>query len=232
MAESGSQFEPPTEAGPLLRADLHSHTWFSPDSRMRPEDAIRSCVRRGITCLAVTDHNRIEGALEVAREAPFKVIVGEEVRTDSGEIIGYFLEERVPPGLSARATVELVKAQGGLVCVPHPFDRLRASRLSQRALEEILPEVDVLEVLNARIHLAADRRRAELYAAAHGLPISAGSDAHTPEELGGAYVEMPDFDGPAGFLKSLRRGTLHGRTVTPLVHLSSLAIRLLKGRPT
>lgn len=205
----------------LLRADLHVHTCYSPDSRLTPEEVVEACRRQGITCLAVTDHSQIEGAIRVASLAPFKVIVGEEVRTDAGEVIGYFLRERVPPHLSAFETVERIKAQGGLVCIPHPFDRLRGSRLRRDVLEAILPAVDVVEVLNARVHLSADRRRAERYAAEHGLPASAGSDAHTSGELGGAYVEMPDFDDPQGFVESLRRGKLCGGAVSPLVHLVS-----------
>lgn len=209
-----------------VRADLHCHTAHSHDGRMRPEDVVRACERSSVTCLAVTDHNQIAGAVEVARLAPFRVVLGEEIRTLSGEIIGYFLRERIPPRLSARQTVELIKAQGGLVCVPHPFDRLRGSRLREEVLHEILPDVDVLEVFNARIHLPSDRARAARFARQHGLPMSAGSDAHVDWEVGGAYVEMPDFPTPAEFLDSLRQGVLRGRPASPLVHFASVLNRI------
>ncbi|MBI2941429.1 MAG: PHP domain-containing protein [Chloroflexi bacterium] len=204
--------------GGRLRADLHSHTRWSADCLTSAEVVIESCLRRGITCLAVTDHNQIGGAWEVAAQAPFKVIVGEEVKTREGEIIGLFLKELIPPRLTPEETTARIREQGGLVVIPHPFDRLRRSRLQAKAIERLVDQIDVIEVYNARIHLGADRRRAAAFAQAHHLAESAGSDAHTPFEFAGAYVEMPDFDSPAEFLAALRVGTIHGRPVTPLVH--------------
>jgi predicted metal-dependent phosphoesterase TrpH len=192
---------------------------------MTPDQVIAACVRRGITCLAVTDHNEIFGALEVARLAPFRVIVGEEVRTDAGEIIGYFLSERIPRGLSPAETVRRIRDQGGVVCVPHPFDRLRGSRLRYESLLAVLPDLDALEVANARAHLLSAWREASQFAAEHGLAATAGSDAHTSAEGGGAWVEMPDFADARGFVESLRQGTIHGRPASPLVHVLSLLSR-------
>ena len=219
---------------PRLRADLHCHTHHSPDSRSRPEDLIRACASRGVTCLAITDHDEIAGALELAdlvarTRAPLRVIIGEEVKTTRGEIIGYFLRERVPPRLTPAETVARIRAQGGLVAVPHPFDRLRGSRLDRAALDEILPEIDVLEVWNARIHLPADVRAAADFATKASLASSAGSDSHVAWEIGGAGVELADFDGPAEFLASLRQGTLFGRSVTPLVHVASTLSKFPSG---
>ncbi|HUV53340.1 MAG TPA: PHP domain-containing protein, partial [Dehalococcoidia bacterium] len=135
----------------MLKADLHVHTRYSPDSISSPEKIVQRCIDSGINCLAITDHNSIAGALETKRIAPFKVIVGEEILTNSGEIIGYFLTEEIPPHLSPEDTVKRIKDQGGLVCIPHPCDSLRPqSKLQRRALERIMPQVDLIEVYNSR----------------------------------------------------------------------------------
>jgi predicted metal-dependent phosphoesterase TrpH len=206
---------------PLLKADLHTHTYFSPDGLTSPEKYVRTCLKRGINCVAVTDHNAIGGALAVQKLASFTIIIGEEVESSEGEIIGLFLQEEVPAGLSPEETVRRIKEQGGLVCVPHPFDRLRGTRLAEAALMRILPQVDIIEALNARTTLRGDNEQAARFAQEHGLPMSAGSDAHSARELGRAGVEMPDFEGPWEFLEALRQGQIVGRLSSPLVHLWS-----------
>ncbi len=145
----------------LLKADLHVHTRYSEDSISPPEKIVQHCLKAGINCLAITDHNEISGAFEVKRLAPFKVIVGEEVLTNRGEIIGYFLTEKIPDRLSPEETVARIKAQGGLVCVPHPYDLLRSgTKIHTQALEEILPSTDLIEVFNSRTMLLRDSARA------------------------------------------------------------------------
>lgn len=210
----------------MLKADLHSHTQFSRDGLTRPEAFVQRCIQKGITCAAVTEHNNIVGALRVQELAPFKVIVGEEVKTTEGEIIGFFLKEPVPKGLSPERTVELIRAQGGIVCVPHPFDRLRRSPLKAEALARILPQVQVLEVFNSRTTLQRDNEKARRFAEEHGLIVSAGTDSHSVWEIGNAWVEMPDFEGPEEFLAALRQGTVHGKRSNPLVHLLSTYAKL------
>jgi len=205
----------------LLKADLHTHTHYSPDCLSTPESVIERCLKVGVNCLAVTDHNRIDGALEMERLAPFTVIVGEEVKTTQGEIIGYFLKEHIPRGLSPQETVERIKVQGGLVCVPHPFDRVRRSVLRREALQEIASQIDIVEVLNARVTLGKDLRQARAFASRWGLPASAGSDAHTPGEIGTAYVEMPEFGGVLDFCRALAQGRIRGHRALPWVHLFS-----------
>src|SRR5206468_3714742 len=140
--------------------------------------------RRGLDVLTITDHNRIEGALELAELAPFKVIVGEEVRTREGEIIGLFIEEFIPPHLSPEETIHEIKRQGGVVYVPHPFDRVRRSVIKRDALFRVAPLVDALEVLNARCHISSDNAAAVAFAVERGLLQGAGSDAHTAFEVG------------------------------------------------
>ena len=214
----------------MLRADLHIHTRFSHDCATSPEKLVARCLRQGITCIAVTDHNTIQGALAVRELAPFIVIVGEEVKTSAGEITGLFLSEEISPGLPPLETALRIKDQGGLVSIPHPFDQFRSSAISHDALEEVLPLTDIIEVFNARSTFDHANRLAQELAQAHGLAASAGSDAHTLLELGRTYVSMPEFDGTAqGFLASLRQGSLVTHRTSPLVHLATTFQRL-KGR--
>lgn len=212
----------------MIRVDCHSHTLYSPDSRASLEEIIEACRRAGIGCLCVTDHNRVEGAFELLRRAPFKVVVGEEITTTRGDIIGLFLRELVPPGLTPAAAAAAVHEQGGLVCVPHPFDRFRDSRLAPSALTEIAPMVDLVEVFNARTTLGLDDARALAWARAAGKGQVVCSDAHSGSELGAAYLEMEDFEGPQAFLAALPSARPVTRRSSPLVHLQSRLARLAK----
>ncbi len=210
-----------------LRIDLHTHTHYSPDGITSPQRFVTACRRKRITCVAVTDHNTIRGALAVKEIAPclpagrpFRVIVGAEIRSREGEIIGLFLSEEVPPGLSAQETIERIRAQGGIVSLPHPLDRFRGG-VGAEGLARLAPLVDIVEVMNARTTLARDNDEAARLAEEHGLVGVAVSDAHSPWEIGRAYVEAPGFEGPRELLEALRWGTLAGRPSTKLVHLIS-----------
>jgi predicted metal-dependent phosphoesterase TrpH len=205
----------------LLKADLHVHTHYSRDCITSPERCVSRCLKLGINCLAVTEHNNVEGALAVQHIAPFKVIVAEEVKTREGELTGLFLKETIPPGLTPEETIERIKAQGGLVSLPHPFDRVRREPLRAGARQRILSQLDVIEVFNSRTTFRGDNERARRLAEELGLPMGAGSDAHSPWELGTTYVEMPDFEGPQEFLEALRQGRIVGRLANPLVHVIS-----------
>ena len=218
-----------------LKMDLHSHTWYSHDSILKPEDLVEACLRRGINCLAVTDHNEIDGAKAVARIAPFKVIVGEEIRTRDGEISGLFLKERIPPNLSARVTIREIRRQKGLVYVPHPFAAGVTMRLRKAMLEALAEHVDIVEGWNSRGLLRADDLRAQQWALGHGIPFAAGSDAHTRFEIGAAYVEMEDFKTSRELLRNLTKGVLFGRKTNLLYPFTGLAVgraRVLAGHRT
>jgi predicted metal-dependent phosphoesterase TrpH len=213
----------------VIKADFHMHTCFSPDSETTPERLVERCIEVGLGLIAVTDHNTIEGALAVREIAPFPVIVGEEVKTSEGEITGLFLKEEVPEGLSPLETVRRIKDQGGLVSLPHAFDRFRSEVISPGALEEVVAQADIIEVFNARNNLSADDRKAEAFAREHGLIMSGVSDAHTPIELGRTYVEMPEFDGsPEDFKRALAQGTIVGRRMSPLIHFTTTFTRFKK----
>jgi len=204
-----------------VRADLHIHTMYSPDSRTTLEQIIERCTETGIDCVAITDHNTIAGSVEMKRIAPFRVIVSSEIHTGEGEVIGYFLKEEIPKRLQPKETVRRIKEQGGLVCVPHPFDRMRGSSITRSALYEILPYVDIMEVFNARSIFRHQNSVAERFAREHNLTPSAGSDAHTHHEIGGTYVEMPDFTSVEGFLAALKEGRIVGRHSSFWVHAKS-----------
>lgn len=206
---------------PIIRADLHNHTHFSPDSILSPKDVVRRAREAGLGCVAVTDHNTIRGGLEVREIADgFQVIVGEEVKTAEGEILGLFLNADIPKGLSAQETVARIKEQGGVVGLPHPFDSLR-SALHEEPRDALIAQIDFVEALNSRIVFGVHNKRALEFARKHSLPASAASDAHSPRELGRSYVEMSPFSNPDEFLTSLGAGKLSGRLSSPLIHLIS-----------
>jgi predicted metal-dependent phosphoesterase TrpH len=212
----------------LLKADLHVHTEYSLDCNTPLPEIITRCQERGINCLAISDHGTIEGALEMLKIAPFKVIVAEEILTPRGEIMGVFLKEGIPSGLSVNETVARIRAQNALVLIPHPFDRFRPSALDNESLEELQAqgEIDAIEVFNSRTPLYRSSTKAEAFARKHGLPGSAGSDAHTPYEIGNAYVEMPEFSGRDDFLEALAQGEIFGHRTNPLTHFNSIWARL------
>ena len=211
-----------------MKVELHSHTHHSHDCLLTYEAIIGVCQRRGIGALAVTDHNQIAGAFAMQRRTPFPVIIGEEVFTAQGEIIGLFLREFIPRGLPVQETIARIKAQGGLVYVPHPFDSFRKGAIGRETLDAIRADVDLLEVLNARNLRPQDDDRAYRYAQEHGLAMAAGSDAHSVGEFGNAYLEMEPFDGPQDFLARARRGHVRGRHSTGVVHLLSTYAKLRK----
>tara|TARA_B110000116_G_C16655554_1_gene499350 strand:+ start:285 stop:926 length:642 start_codon:yes stop_codon:yes gene_type:complete len=211
---------------------MHSH--FSPDSEVSPEAIAKRCADVGLDYVAVTDHNSIEGSVAVKAIAPFKVIIGEEVGSAAGEITGLFLKETIPAGLTALQTVERIKDQGGLVSIPHPFDRFRSHVIDKAALHEIIPYIDIVEGFNSRNNLARDDRKAQEFARTHGFITSGVTDAHTTMEIGRTYVEMPEFDGsPEDFLRALAAGRIVGRRMTPLIHVLTTLTKIkkrIKGR--
>jgi predicted metal-dependent phosphoesterase TrpH len=194
-----------------VRVDLHSHTMWSGDSTTTIEELETAVVYAGIDVLCITDHNAIAGAVELQDRLPCRVVVGEELRTTAGELIGLFLTERVPMGVTPVEAATAIRAQGGLVYVPHPFDPMRRN-LSEAALADLVRRglVDAIEVLNAKTALVSLNARAAAFASEHGLAHGAGSDAHVPEAIGAAFVEVPDFDGPSALLDALRRGHVVG----------------------
>lgn len=187
-----------------ITVELHVHTCFSPDSLMSLQQLAATCKRKRIDCIAITDHNTIQGAVAFKKHFPdIRVIIGEEVSTTEGEIIGYFMRQGIKPGLSAAATIAAIKEQGGLVCVPHPFDRRRSGVLKERALQNNLDQIDMIEGFNARNLNDSANRAAFRFAKAHNKAMSVGADAHTYQELGRCRILMDDFNEPTDFLNKL-----------------------------
>jgi predicted metal-dependent phosphoesterase TrpH len=235
MTEPG----PPAAAGRAF-IDLHCHTSASFDSLASPDAVVRAAAKRGLTHLAITDHDRIDGAQRARDAAPpeLTVIVGEEIKTADGDLVAVFLGELVEPGMSAVETIAAIRAQGGLVGVPHPFDRFRGyGRKSGADLADIAGQVDWIEAWNARVvnrPFGPDaNEQAALFALEHRLPGLAASDSHTVIEVGVAYNAVVGNPGtPDGMLAALLdpdlhpgRATFYVRAWTPLAKM----IQTLRG---
>ncbi len=223
-------------ARPLIDVDLHMHTDHSYDCATPVEVLLASAREQGLGAIAVTDHNEISGALEARAQAAelgphpsVKVIVGEEVKTaGEGEVIGLFIEEKIPRGLSLRETIAEIHRQNGVVYVPHPFDRMHSVPDYEHLLE-ILDEVDAIEVFNPRVAISAFNEEAARFAAKYRIPAGAGSDSHVAQGLGSVRIQMRDFDGPVEFMQSLRDAQILTR---PSSLLYVQALKFLQTRAT
>ena len=178
---------------------------------IEPAAAAQIWQQLGLDVVCITDHNVTSAAVAAAeRDIGARVIIGEEVRTPAGDIIGLFLTERIPYVLPLAQVVSLIRGQGGLVYLPHPFDPGRSS-LGEAAVRLCeAADADIIEAFNAKVEDQARNDRAAQLARHYGLPAGAGSDAHDPDGVGAAYLEMPDFDGPSSFLTSLRDAVITG----------------------
>jgi PHP domain-containing protein/glycosyl transferase family 4 len=217
----------------LIDVDLHMHTDHSGDCETPVEVLLATAKEVGLGAIAVTDHNEISGALEArekARAAGVKVIVGEEVKTaEQGEVIGLFIEEKIPRGLSMAETVAEIKRQGGLVYVPHPFDRMHAVP-DYEHLPEILDDIDAIEVFNPRVAIGAFNEEAVRFAAKYRIVAGAGSDSHVAQGLGSVRIRMRDFDGPQEFLQSLRDAEITTKP-SSLIYVQALKFLQTKATP-
>jgi predicted metal-dependent phosphoesterase TrpH len=191
-----------------LLVDLHMHSEHSWDCTTPVDEVLDAALAAGLGALALTDHNTIAGGLEararaVERGLPLHVVVGSEIKTAAdGEVIGLFLHEEVPRGLTFAETIERIRAQGGVVYVPHPFDHFHTTP-ARALLREHAGEIDVLEVANARLWLEHDNRAAERFAREHGLRRGAGSDAHVPAGIGTGALRLAPFEDPTSFLRAV-----------------------------
>jgi predicted metal-dependent phosphoesterase TrpH len=205
----------------LWQVELHSHTVWSKDCIVDFEAILRLLERRGIDRIAITDHNTADGALAMQKLAPDTVIVGEEIMTDRGEILGYFMQESIPRGLTPDETIKRLRDQGAVISVSHPFDRLRKGAWHEEDLLKIIDKVDAIEVFNARCLYKEDNAKAQLFAQRHGLIGTVGSDAHSRVEYGRALVQMQPFEGASDFLLSLKAAQHVNRYSSWFVHLNS-----------
>ncbi|HTN23198.1 MAG TPA: CehA/McbA family metallohydrolase [Solirubrobacteraceae bacterium] len=217
---------------PWIDIDLHMHTDHSHDCATPVEVLLATAREQGLGAIAVTDHNVITGALEArekAAEFGMKVIVAEEVKTaDQGEVIGLFIEEQIPRGLTLAETIAEIKRQGGLVYVPHPFDRMHAVPDYEHLLG-IVDDIDAIEIYNPRVAIGSFNEEAERFAAKYRIVAGAGSDSHVAQGLGSVRVRVPDFDGPEEFLEALRHAEI---TTKPSSLLYVQALKFLETKAT
>lgn len=204
-----------------VRIDMHMHSSASHDCEVPPERMADAARRFGLSPLVLTDHDTIAGALHL-RQVGVPVIVGQEITTANGELIGLFLEEAIPRGLAATVTVRAIKGQGGLVYLQHPYDLARRP-LPEEIIERIADDIDIVEVFNARCDDEANRKARDLRTTL-GAAAGAGSDAHLVEGIGSVYIEMDPFEDAQTFLRSVREGRI-------VEHPSRTGLRLRKWFP-
>ncbi len=215
---------------PLIAVDLHMHTDHSPDCATPVDMLLETAQEQGLGAIAVTDHNEISGALAARDRAEgIKVIVAEEVKTaGQGEVIGLFIEELIPRGMSLAETIAEIKRQGGLVYVPHPFDRMHSVPDYEHLLD-VVEEIDAIEVFNPRIAFSSFNEEAVRFAAKYRVAAGAGSDSHVAQGLGSVRISMRDFDGPEEFLESLREADIIRRRQS-LLYVQALKFIQTHGR--
>lgn len=180
----------------MFRVDLHTHSEASPDGGISAEQYAHALSTGLLDVIAVTDHNQIDFALRLQGELGDRIIIGEEIMSNNGEIIGLYLTERIKPGLSPLETVKQIKDQGGIVYIPHPFETVRKG-ISLDTLEELLDYIDILEVCNGRAFLQNRRTKSAIFAKLHRIRAAASSDAHGIHGLGKTYTatkEIPNHD--------------------------------------
>jgi predicted metal-dependent phosphoesterase TrpH len=203
-----------------LKVDMHTHTEYSPDSRTPVKAQAAAIKAAGLDVVCTTDHNTIEGALRLREIADgFRVVIGEEVSTRDGDMIGLFLDKVVPRGLSAEETILRIHDQGGLVSVPHPFSRNRLFHIRRAALDRVWKDIDCIEIFNAREAFTQDNLRAAAFAREKDLPGAVGSDAHRTAEIGRAWVEVEEFAGREDFIAALREGSVIGKLTGNYIHV-------------
>lgn len=204
----------------LLHVDFHCHTIFSKDSLTTPEKLLATCQRKGIDRVAITDHNTIAGALRAKELDPDRVIIGEEILTTEGELLAFFVEDEIPPGLTPQATIGQLKDQGAFISVSHPFDVFRKGHWKTEILQEILPYIDAIETFNARCMWPGFNWQAQKFARQHNLVGTHGSDAHAAFEIGRGSLLLPPFHDT----NSLREALKHA--ISPQLILSGIGVRL------
>ncbi len=219
---------------PLIEVDLHMHTDHSGDCATPVDVLLQTARDRGLGAIAITDHNEVSGALEARKIAEgmddIKVIVAEEVKTaEQGEVIGLFLEEKIPKGLTMAETIAEIRRQGGLVYVPHPFDRFHSVPDYEHLLD-MVEEIDLLEVFNPRVAVTSFNEEAVRFARKYRIVPAAGSDSHVAQGLGSVRQRIHDFDGPAEFLEAMRGADIT-RKHKNLVYVQTLKFLQTTGRP-
>jgi len=209
---------------------FHLHTKYSSDGSLTPQGIVDYCRRNKIDVVAITDHNEIAGARETAKLAngdPL-VIIGEEIKTDCGEIIGLFLTKKIAKYTPIKKAINAIKVQGGIVVLPHPSDNIRRSTIKSKTVSDIIKEVDAVETLNSRSLIWSANKQAGNLAAKHKKPVLAGADAHLSFELNKAINILPDFNDGQSFLRALKKNQLLSKRSGILLQSISIFVRLMR----
>jgi len=205
----------------MLRVEFHCHTIYSKDCLVRVENLLAACRRKGIDRIVITDHNTTRGAFEAQKIDSQRIIIGEEIKTQKGELLAAFMQEEIPAGLTPMETIALLREQGAFISVSHPFDQLRSGHWHVDDLLEITPLIDAIEIFNARCMAADFNRQSAEFAEEHQLAGTVGSDAHAAFEIGRAAMLLPDFHDAQSFKEALANAEFETRLSSPLVHFTS-----------
>lgn len=215
----------------MLRVDFHIHTIYSPDSLTTPEKLIETCHRKKIDRVVITDHNTIEGALRAKEIDPDLVIIGEEILTTEGELLAAYVKEEIPKGLSPQETLDRLKEQNAFISVSHPFDFLRGGHWRQEALIEILPQVDAIEIFNARCAWPGFNWQAQKLAKEYQIRGTQGSDAHGAYEVGRGSLLLPTFKDADSLREAMKEAISPPLVLSPFwVRFSSQYAYFVKSR--
>lgn len=215
----------------MIKCDFHIHTFASHDSITKPEQIQSICNKKNITTIAITDHNQIQGAY-VVRDAlkNINVVIGEEVQTLQGDVIGLFIKDKIESEHGLLETVQAIKAQNGLVYLPHPFDTSTGKRnaVSPEEAQKVIDYIDIIEIFNARTFDNKFNQMAKEFATKHGKIMLAGSDAHFFYEIGNAGFEIEEFTNSAEFLTNAKKANTFGKKTNPAFYVGTKFVRLIK----
>lgn len=213
-----------------LSSELHCHSNYSKDCNLSIDTIIHLCTEHSIGVIALTDHNEIAGAVELQQKAPknLQVILGEEIATAQGDLIGLFLKEYIAPRQDIAKTIDQIHSQGGLALLPHPFDRLRREAVGKMVTRAVAERIDFIEIFNARCVFSGDNTHAKQFAKEHNIPAFVGSDAHLPREYGNALNLIESFTDAISFKKSLASATFTTKAAGIGVHINTKLVKLSK----
>ena len=213
-----------------MKVEMHCHTYFSQDGFNTPKKIRQICDKQKIDYVFITDHDAIEGAFEFKRQLGDRIIIGQEMSTGQGDLIGLFLKERIDPGQGVKFTIDKIKQQGGLVYLPHPFDEFRKSCIKMDVAQAVKEKIDIIEVFNSRTLNPKYNTIALEFAKANGIVIAVGSDAHHWLEVGSSYMIMDDFSDPQSFLRSLNSATYITKRCPVILRAYLKGLKILTGK--
>jgi hypothetical protein len=205
----------------MVKVEFHSHTNASKDSQVSLQDLLAACQKKGLNRIVITDHNTIEAALQAKAYDPEKFIVGEEIKTQQGELLGIFVKELVPAGLTPLETIDILRSQGAFISVSHPFDIFRSGHWELENLVKIVPYIDAIEVFNSRCMFPRFNTQAKKFAMQHQLLGTVGSDSHHISEIGTATLSLPNFNDAASLMEALPVAQPSLKLSAPWVHFFS-----------